>query len=90
MDEAGDAEDEKVAVIELIVEKMRQEEDGGAQSAADLAAHQLEKRLQKVREELGAMKKSGVVKRARSIGITQEELDEAGDAEDEKVAVIEL
>ena len=40
--------------------------------------------------ELGVMKKIELKKRARTAGITQDELDEAGEAEDEAAAVIEL
>ena len=35
-----------------------------------------------LRAELGAMKKSELKKRARALGVSQDELDEAGDAED--------
>jgi len=41
-------------------------------------------------KELGVMKKIELKKRARTAGITQDELDEAGEAEDEAAAVIEL
>lgn len=88
LDEVEDAEDVKAAMLELIVEKVRAvgNDEGGAQSAAD----QLELWMQTVRRELGAMKKSELKKCARSLGVKQDKLDEAGDFEDETAVVVEL
>ncbi len=82
LDGAGDAEDEKVAVIKLIEEKMRQkeEEDGLKEGVPP----------NKAGGSLTGLKYSELVKVARSNGVTQDELDVAGDAEDVKVAVIKL
>ena len=55
-----------------------QEEEGVPPPGAELLAR------------LAGLKKSELKKRARSAGVTQDELDQADDVEDERAAVVEL
>jgi len=90
LEEADDADDVKATLIELIVDKMREEHGaGGADSAAELEAQKQEK-LKQLREELGAMKPSALKKRAKEAGVEEEKLEEADDAEDVKGTLVEL
>ena len=91
LEEADDADDVKATLIELIVEKMREEHGaGGADSAAELEAQKQEEMLQQLREELGAMKPSALKKRAKEAGVEEEKLEEADDADDVKGTLVEL
>lgn len=81
LEDADDADDVKEAVIVLIEEKL------DAASAAD----RFEARLQLLREELGAIKSvKALKKRAKELGVHEEKLDDADDADDVKGKVIDL
>jgi hypothetical protein len=90
--EADDAEDVKSTVIELIVEKLEQECQvlGGANSADGSHDAEPPEKLRVLRGELGSMKLSALKQRANEVGVNEDRLAEADDAEDVKSTVIEL
>eukprot|EP01045_Picozoa_sp_COSAG04_P015047 COSAG04_NODE_1165_length_7994_cov_50.104370_5_plen_337_part_00 len=91
LEEADDADDVKVTLIALIVDKMREEHGaGGADSAAELEAQKQEEKLQQLREELEGMKPSALKKRAKEAGVEEGKLEDADDADDVKGTLVEL
>ena len=76
IDEADDADDVKGTLIALIVEK----EEAAAGAA----------RIRALRTELEAMKPRALKKRAAEVGVDEEKLDEADDADDVKGTIIAL
>jgi hypothetical protein len=80
VEHAGDSDDERAALAELIVEL----ECSLAQSGVDTAAEET------LRAELTGLKMSVLRKRARGAGATEEQVDEAGDSHDEQAALIEM
>eukprot|EP01043_Picozoa_sp_COSAG02_P044473 COSAG02_NODE_3976_length_5963_cov_1.633015_1_plen_296_part_00 len=76
IDEADDADDVKGTLIALIVEK----EEAAAGAA----------RIHALRTELEAMKPRALKKRAAEVGVDEEKLDEADDADDVKGTLIAL
>ena len=71
---AEDADDAKAATVALVVSY--------EQAAEDPAAA--------LREELAALKPSVLKKRARAAGATEEQIEEADDAEDPRAAMVAL
>ena len=71
---ADDADDAKAATVALV---LSYEKPGEDKSAA-------------VRQELAGLKPSVLKKRARSAGASEEQIEEADDAEDSKAAMIAL
>jgi hypothetical protein len=84
-DAALDADDPKSALVELVFAK--QKEAIEAEEAKRAEALQAEKDK---RDQLAAMKKSDLQKLARSLGVSEEDRDAALDADDPKVALIDL
>ena len=80
LEQADDADDIKSAVIDLIIE-LNAAASGGA-------ARQQE--LQQLRAELEAMKLSALKKKAKEVGVEEDKLEKADDADDIKAAVIDL
>ena len=71
---ADDADDAKAATIALVLSYEKPSED---KSAA-------------LRQELAGLKPSVLKKRARSAGASEEQIEEADDAEDSKAAMVAL
>jgi len=86
LDEAEDADDEKAALVDLIVEKIgaASKKDDDDKDAAALEA------MNKLKAELKGLKKSELRKRAKAEGVSADDLDAADDADDPKEAFIEL
>ena len=76
IDEAADGDDEKAALIELILQTDLTSSDPSG--------------LTELRAELSAMKMSQLRKRSAADGVDEEAIDEAADGEDEKGKLIEL
>ena len=84
LEEADDADDIKVAVIDLIVAAAQES------AVATVAAKPKDDDLRKLREELATMKLSTLKHRAKEAGVDESALEEADDADDIKTTVIEL
>eukprot|EP01052_Picozoa_sp_SAG31_P000494 SAG31_NODE_14_length_37953_cov_109.719660_28_plen_555_part_00 len=86
MEEAEEADDEKAALIELLVAEHQQElpmATGGRGGGDDSA-------IAALRSELRDLKSRALWKRAEAAGLSEEAMEEAEEADDEKAALIEL
>ena len=82
VDDAEDEDDTKECLIRLVLQRQASAADAEAAAAARVAA---------LRAELGALRFKDLKKRARDAGITQDEIDDAEDDEDDtKQIVIQL
>ena len=82
MEEAEDAEDPQQAMIDLVVARMPDTGGGGGEDK--------EARRQALVAELSGLKASALRKRVLAAGCSEEEMEEAEDAEDPQQAMIDL
>ena len=84
LEDADDADDVRATVIELIVEAVAAHPASASDHDRAAAAQQA------LESELSKMQVKALKKRARAVGVDEELLDDADDAEDTKTAVIGL
>ena len=91
--EADDSDNVKASLILLIQEKEVPEEEEKAPKEEEKAPEEEEKAPEEEvnpRSELETMKVSSLKKKAKEIGVSEEELEDADDAEDTKEEIINL
>ena len=90
LEEAGDSDDPKPAIIELILAAQKSDEDDVKGTAIDIVEAEQSLGDNKLRAELEGMKLKALKKRAKDVGVDKEKLEDADDADDVKGTVIDL